>query len=140
LRERPEDIPLLVSHFGSKFAHEMGRSAPSFSDEVMRSFMNYSWPGNIRELENLVQRLIIMTDAPTIEIPDLPSGMRFSALSGMASFRSLAEEEAGYIRMVLASVGGNKSRAAEILGIDRKTLRDKIRQVDPPEDKSSGKW
>ncbi|MFY9397183.1 MAG: sigma-54 dependent transcriptional regulator [Desulfomonilia bacterium] len=140
LRERQDDIPLLVEHFAAKFAHEMGRPAPSFSDEVMRSFMSYSWPGNVRELENLVQRLVVMIDAPTVEMPDLPSFMRFSALSGPAPFRSLAEEEASYIRMVLASVGGNKSRAAEILGIDRKTLREKIKHAPLPGGKSSGNW
>jgi DNA-binding NtrC family response regulator len=140
LRERRDDIPLLVSHFAAKFAHEMGRPVSSFSDEVVKAFMNYSWPGNIRELENLVQRLTVMTDAPTIEIPDLPSFMRFSALSETVPFRSLAEEEASYIRRILASVGGNKSRAAEILGIDRKTLREKIKQARTPDDKPSGTW
>jgi DNA-binding NtrC family response regulator len=96
--------------------------------------MNYSWPGNIRELENLIQRLVIMMDDKTIEVPDLPSIMRFSAMSVSVPFRSLAEEEAAYVRMVLASVGGNKSRAAEILRIDRKTLRDKLKTTaNPPE-------
>ena len=80
-----------------------------------------------------------MAEGETVTIPDLPSVMRFSALSGPVPFRSLAEEEAGYIRMVLASVGGNKSRAAEILGIDRKTLREKIKQAPLPGDKPSGK-
>jgi DNA-binding NtrC family response regulator len=140
LRERQEDIPILAAHFGAKFAHELGKPAPVFSDEAMKIFMNYAWPGNIRELENLIQRLIIMTDGKTIEIPDLPSVMRFSALSGAVPFRSLAEEEASYIRMVLASVGGNKSRAAEILRIDRKTLRDKIKQADIPPDKTTKSW
>ncbi|HPI58545.1 MAG TPA: helix-turn-helix domain-containing protein, partial [Syntrophales bacterium] len=105
----------------------IGKSAPVFSDEVVKNLMGYSWPGNIRELENLVQRLIVMTDGRKVDIPDLPSVMRFSATSGSVPFRPLAEEEAAYIRRVLASVGGNKSRAAEILRIDRKTLRDKLK-------------
>ncbi len=129
LRNRQEDIPLLVSHFGAKFARELGKPEPVFPAGTMKIFMNYAWPGNVRELENLVQRLIIMAEGKTVNIPDLPSVMRFSALSGTVPFRSLAEEEACYIRMVLASVGGNKSRAAEILGIDRKTLRDKIKNT-----------
>lgn len=139
LRNRQNDIPLLVSHFGAKFARELGKPEPVFPAETMEIFMNYAWPGNVRELENLVQRMVIMAEGETVTIPDLPSVMRFSALSGPVPFRSLAEEEAGYIRMVLASVGGNKSRAAEILGIDRKTLREKIKQAPLPGDKPSGK-
>ncbi|MEQ8152565.1 MAG: sigma-54 dependent transcriptional regulator [Smithellaceae bacterium] len=127
LRERPEDIAVLITHFTEKFAEEIGKSVPVFSDEVLQTFMGYSWPGNIRELENLIQRLIVMTDGKKIEIPDLPSVMRFSAMPGSVPFRPLAEEETAYIRRVLASVGGNKSRAAEILRIDRKTLRDKLK-------------
>jgi DNA-binding NtrC family response regulator len=127
LRERREDIAVLIAHFAGKFAEELGKSAPVFSDEVVKNLMGYSWPGNIRELENLVQRLIVMTDGRKVEMPDLPSVMRFSAMSGSVPFRSLAEEETAYIRRVLASVGGNKSRAAEILRIDRKTLRDKLK-------------
>jgi len=127
LRERPGDIALLLSHFAEKFAQEQDKPCPAFSDETLQVLTNYAWPGNIRELENLIQRLVIMTDGKTIEVPDLPSIMRFSAMSGSVPLRSLAEEEAAYIRMVLASVSGNKSRAAEILRIDRKTLRDKLK-------------
>ncbi len=128
LRERPEDIAVLITHFAEKFVEEIGKSNPAFSDEVLQTFRGYAWPGNIRELENLIQRLIVMTDGKEIEIPDLPPVMRFSAMEGAVPFRSLAEEETAYIRRVLASVGGNKSRAAAILGIDRKTLRDKLQK------------
>lgn len=127
LRERSQDIAALTTHFADKFAEEIGKSTPVFSDEVLRTFMGYAWPGNIRELENLIQRLIVMMDGKKVEIPDLPSVMRFSAMPGSVPFRPLAEEESAYIRRVLASVGGNKSRAAEILKIDRKTLREKIK-------------
>jgi len=127
LRERPEDIAVLITHFAGKFAEEIGKSAPAFSDEVLQTFVGYAWPGNIRELENLIQRLIVMTDDKKIENPDLPSVMRFTAMPGSVPFRPLAEEETAYIRRVLASVGGNKSKAAEILRIDRKTLRDKLK-------------
>lgn len=130
LRERQSDIPLLLSHFAGKFAGELGKKAPGISDNALQVLMNYAWPGNIRELENLVQRLIIMMDGTTVRVPDLPPFMRFSAMSGQTPFRSLAEEEAAYIRRVLASVDGNKSRAAEILGIDRKTLRGKLKPFD----------
>jgi len=127
LRERQEDVMMLISHFAAKFADELGKPAPRFSDETIQVLMNYAWPGNVRELENLVQRLVIMIDGNTIDVPDLPSIMRFSAMSESPPFRTLAEEETEYVRRVLASVGGNKSRAAEILRIDRKTLRDKLK-------------
>ena len=127
LRKRGDDILLLIRHFSTKFATEAGKGTPRFSDEALQTLRNYHWPGNIRELENVVQRLVIMTDGDLIEVPDLPSLMRFSALRETGFHRTLAEVEAEYIRNVLESVGGNKSRAAEILGIDRKTLRGKLK-------------
>jgi len=127
LRERPEDIAVLITHFAEKFAEELGKTPPVFSDDVLQTLIGYVWPGNVRELENLIQRLIVMADDKKIESPDLPSVMRFSAMPGSVPFRSLAAEEAAYVRRVLASVGGNKSKAAEILRIDRKTLRDKLK-------------
>ena len=128
LRERGDDILLLARHFASKFAEEYGRPTPRFSDKALQVLRNYYWPGNVRELENVVQRLIVMTDGDLIEVPDLPSLMRFSALREMGLNRTLAEVEAEYIRNVIASVDGNKTRAAEILGIDRKTLREKLKR------------
>ncbi len=127
LREREDDVLLIASHFATKFAEELGRPVPRFSDEALQVLRNYHWPGNVRELENLIQRLVVMTEADVIEIPDLPSTMRFSLGREAGLDRALAEVEAEHIRNVLASVGGNKTRAAEILGIDRKTLREKLK-------------
>jgi len=127
LREREDDVLLIASHFATKFAEELGRPVPRFSDDVLQVLRNYHWPGNVRELENLIQRLVVMTEADVIEIPDLPSTMRFSLGREAGLDRTLAEVEAEHIRNVLASVGGNKTRAAEILGIDRKTLREKLK-------------
>ena len=127
LRERGDDILLLIQHFSTKFATEVGKGTPQFSDKALQILRNYHWPGNIRELENVVQRLVIMTDGDLIEVPDLPSLMRFSTLRETGFHRTLAEVEAEYIRNVLGSVNGNKTRAAEILGIDRKTLREKLK-------------
>ncbi|MDD2605250.1 MAG: sigma-54 dependent transcriptional regulator [Desulfobacteraceae bacterium] len=126
LRDRGEDILLLVSHFHAKFAKELGREIPTFSDEALGQMMKYPWPGNVRELENLVQKMVLMTEGRRIEAPDLPPAMRFSVGAPPRLDRSLAENEAAYIREVLASVGGNKTRAAAILKIDRKTLRGKL--------------
>ncbi|NLZ05848.1 MAG: sigma-54-dependent Fis family transcriptional regulator [Phycisphaerae bacterium] len=128
LRARAGDIPLLVRHFAEKFASELGKAVPLFSDKAMDVLQNYAWPGNARELENVIQRIVVMNDDPIIEVPDLPSPARFSALRATGVNRTLTEVEADHIRNVLANTGGNKSRAAQILGIDRKTLRKKITQ------------
>jgi two-component system response regulator HydG len=130
LRERDDDILLLARHFALKFADEAGKSSPRFSDEALQSLLCYNWPGNVRELENVTQRLVVMTDDDLIEVPDLPCLMRFTALRKTGFTRSLAEVETEYIGNVLESVDGNKTRAAEILGIDRKTLRQKLKKIE----------
>jgi DNA-binding NtrC family response regulator len=127
LRERGEDVLLLIRHFACRFAAELGKPVPSFSDCALQVLQRYRWPGNVRELENVVQRLVVMADGNSVDVPDLPSLMRFSALEKGGFDRPLAEVEFEYIRNVLASVDGNRTRAAEILGIDRKTLREKLK-------------
>ena len=128
LRERDDDILLLARHFALKFADEAGKPAPRFSDQALQSLLSYNWPGNVRELENVVQRLAVMTDGDLIEVHDLPCLMRFTALQKTGFTRTLAEVESEYINNVLESVDGNKTRAAVILGIDRKTLRQKLKK------------
>jgi DNA-binding NtrC family response regulator len=129
LRERQDDVLLLANHFLNRFAAESGKATIRFSDEALQNLRSYNWPGNVRELENVIQRLVVMTDGYVIEVPDLPSLMRFSALRKTGFTRTLAEVESEYITNVLASVNGNKTRAAEILGIDRKTLREKLKKT-----------
>ncbi|MFH1175955.1 MAG: sigma-54 dependent transcriptional regulator, partial [Acidobacteriota bacterium] len=131
LRERGDDILLLAHHFARKFAQDSGRPAPEFSDGALRALRSYYWPGNARELENVIQRLVVMCESSLIEVADLPSLMRFSALRGTGLDRTLAEVEREYIRNVLASCGGNRTRAAEILAIDRKTLRERLKSPTP---------
>jgi DNA-binding NtrC family response regulator len=126
LRSRGDDVLLLTQHFVKKFSKEFGKPVPQISERALEVLKNYPWPGNARELENIIQRLVVMTDGDIIDVPDLPPLMRFSALREVGLKRTLAEVEAEYIQNVLASVGGNKSRAAEILGIDRKTLRKRL--------------
>jgi len=128
LRERNEDILLLIKHFAANFAKESGKPTPKFSEDALQVLKSYNWPGNVRELENIIQRLVIMTEGDIIDVPDLPSLMRFSALRGVSPNRTLAEVEADHILNVLAYVNGNKTRAAEILGITRKTLREKLKK------------
>ena len=127
LREREDDVLLLANHFTRKFAEELGKPVSQFSDRALQVLKNYSWPGNVRELENLIQRLLVMTDGETIDVPDLPSFLRFSASSEKGLNRTLAEVESEHIQNVLESVDGNKTKAAEILGISRKTLRNKLK-------------
>jgi two-component system, NtrC family, response regulator HydG len=128
LRQRGNDILLLVDQFAEKLAREFGRPQLKFSDQAMKALLQYSWPGNVRELQNLVQRLVVMSDHHLIDTPDLPPSMRFSTADPPAVSRSLADVEADHIRTVLAGVQGNRSQAARILGIDRKTLREKLKR------------
>lgn len=90
LRERADDILLLIRHFANKFAEELGKPTPKFSDKALQVLRNYNWPGNVRELENVIQRLVVMTDGDLIDVPDLPSLMRFSALREAGLDRTLA--------------------------------------------------
>jgi DNA-binding NtrC family response regulator len=134
LRERDDDVLVLAQHFVRKCSEELGREAPRFSDGVLEMLRRYHWPGNVRELENVIHRLVVMSEGESVDIPDLPSVMRFSVPRGIGRQCSLAEVEAEHIHSVLASVDGNKTRAAEILGIDRKTLREKMKRYLPPDE------
>lgn len=130
LRLRGDDIVLLIHHFARKFSEELDKPIPRFSEKSLEVLKNgYHWPGNVRELENIIHRLVVMTEGDCIDLPDLPSLMRFSALREPDLNRTLAQVEAEYIRNVLSSLGGNKTKAAQILGIDRKTLREKLNKI-----------
>jgi DNA-binding NtrC family response regulator len=129
LHERGEDIILLVQLFKDKISKDMNRPAPQFSDKVLQIFKTYPWQGNVRELENLVQRLVVLADDDFIDVADLPEQMRFNINWRSDLKRSLLEVEAEHILNVLNSVKGNKTQAAQILGIDRKTLLAKLRRA-----------
>lgn len=129
LRDRGHDVLLLLHYFAEKYSREDGKRCPVFSEESTHILSNYYWPGNVRELQNVVRRLVVMTDGDVVDVPDLPALMRFSALKGQGLTRTLAEVENEHIVSVLESVNGNRSRAARILGIDRKTLRSKLKRV-----------
>jgi len=128
LSERGNDILILARHFVNKFAQETDKSPFRFSDDALEALKNYDWPGNVRELENVIQRLVVMIDSDVVDASDLPSLMRFSAPRQTRLHRTLAAVEREHIKNVLSSVNGNKTRAAEILGIDRKTLREKLKE------------
>ncbi len=126
LRERGDDVVLLANFFLRKHSRQLKRNPPAFSDEALQVLKRYDWPGNVRELENLMQRLVIMVDRFTIEKSDLPSFMKAGHSITKGFERTLEEVEKEYIQDVLNYVNGNKTKAANILGIDRKTLRRKL--------------
>jgi len=135
LRERPEDIPLLIKHFLSRASAEAGRPMPEIEPQAMARLRRYSWPGNARELQNAIQRGVILARNNILTIRELPpkvAGLDFSAsrmLSEAVDKRmSLEQLEHDYVRAVLDAVNGNKTEAANILRIDRKTLYRKLEE------------
>lgn len=140
LRERPFDIPLLVEHFITKAAQDAGTSALNVSPESLAILTAYSWPGNVRELENAMERAIAFTEGALLRPDDLPERIRASGgasaiIAGSMSKRlTLHELEREYILESLRQTLGNKTRAAELLGLDRTTLYrklDEYRAADP---------
>jgi DNA-binding NtrC family response regulator len=135
LRERREDIPLLIKHFVSKIAREQKTDEKPIEREAMSALINFSWNGNVRELQNSVERAFILSDG-SIELKDLPPKIAASAAGAFEirdpqGFRlTLEEMEHRYIREILQSVNQEKTDAAEILGIDLSTLYRKLKRYD----------
>ena len=125
LRERREDVPLLAAHFLAAFAARGGGTA-SLTPAALAALAAHDWPGNVRELENTLERLAVEARGGTIDVPDLPPPFRERPASLeqplFTGLPSLEEMEKRYLRHVLAELSGNRSRAAEVLGIDRRTL------------------
>jgi two-component system response regulator HydG len=128
LRERGNDIYQLIDFFLSKYVKELGKAPMKFSSRALKALKEYSWPGNVRELQNLIHRLTIMADDSTIDMPDLPESFRFSASRTKGLDRKLEDVEREYILEALSANKNNISQTAVTLGIDRKTLRDKIKK------------
>ncbi|MDD5306625.1 MAG: sigma-54 dependent transcriptional regulator [Deltaproteobacteria bacterium] len=131
LRDRGDDVLAMINHFARKYAGESDRPVPTFTGEALRVLRGYHWPGNARELQNMIHRMVVMCDGSTIDVRDLPALMHFVPPREKRLDRTLVEVEVEHIRNVLDSVGGNKTQAAEILGIDRKTLREKLKPLKP---------
>lgn len=140
LRERAFDIPLLVEHFLEKAAEKWGATPPNILPETLAILTAYSWPGNARELENIIERAVALADSANLTPEDLPERVRTSGRTAEMLARAnerrltLSQLEREYIIDTLRSTGGNKSRAAELLGIDRRTLHrklDEYRAEDP---------
>nr|WP_297786372.1 sigma-54 dependent transcriptional regulator [uncultured Allomuricauda sp.] len=126
LRKRSSDIPLLVDKFMQKYGIEYKDRFVRIADDALEVLKRYAWPGNIRELENVVQRAVIMCDGK-ITLEHLPDELKYKINFPEKGFKTLEEKEKEYIQEVLLSTQGNKTKAAEILGINRKTLREKLK-------------
>ncbi len=127
LRERRSDIPLLLNHFLELYARKTGKPLKRFSENALDALTNYDWPGNVRELENLVERLATITKNRVIQMQDItPSEIGLGRMKGMKLKDAVAFFEKQYIMETLESVDGNRSEAAEILGIHRNTLLRKL--------------
>jgi DNA-binding NtrC family response regulator len=140
LRERKDDLPLLIQGFINEFNGRNGRSVEAVDAGAMALLEAYSWPGNVRELRNVIERATIVADGRFIEPKDLPplaDGVRASvpgagatdaqaATSGLTAGMTVAQAEQQLIHITLQHTGGNKTRAAELLGISLKTLHNKL--------------
>lgn len=124
LREREGDIPILAQAFLERITRETNRPVKGISEEAMELLQHYPWPGNVRELENAIERAVVLTDNEILQ----PEDFLFLQVGRHAQLRSLEEVEREHIRRVLEAVGGNRQRAAEILGISREMLQGKIRK------------
>jgi two-component system response regulator AtoC len=137
LRDRREDIPLLVDHFLARFRDSLGKNVNRVSDEALGLLVNYRWPGNVRELENLIERAMILTDGDAIEASALPEVVVSEPTTGaepeadphedLGLKRARQAVEAQFIRKALARTGGNRTHAAKLLEISHRALLYKIK-------------
>jgi DNA-binding NtrC family response regulator len=136
LRSRGNDILMLAHHFLQRYAVETGKDVIGISGAAAQRLLDYDWPGNVRELENCLQRAVTLTRLSEVSVDDLPEKIRDYQSSRIViasdnpdELFSLEEMERRYIRKVLAAVGGNKTQAARILGLDRRTLYRRIESL-----------
>lgn len=148
LRERTEDIPLLIDYFNHKYSSLRGRKPLIFSPDVMKCLTRFHWPGNVRELENLIERLVILTSESLVKISDMPEkfsqcmdshkqcpsdSFEIHAVSipetGIDINALIGNMERNLILKALAKTGGVKNRAAKLLGLNRTTLIEKMKKM-----------
>jgi DNA-binding NtrC family response regulator len=128
LVERRKDIPLLVKHFVDKYSARMDKTISEVSPDAMRRLLDYDFPGNIRELENIIERALVLARGDIIEVEHLPEMAVHTFRVNKGGLPSLDQQERNYIELVLEQTSGNRSRAAEILGIDRVSLWRKLKK------------
>jgi transcriptional regulator with PAS, ATPase and Fis domain len=128
LRQRKEDVPLLVEHFVERLSVEMKRRIDGVSADAMAGLTAHDWPGNVRELRNVLERGAVVATGPVIQLADLGLPAKADAPPRPGTLASLEEVEKRHVSAVLAHAGGNVSQSARILGIDRVTLYNKMRK------------
>jgi DNA-binding NtrC family response regulator len=145
LRTRGTDILLLAQNFITTIAEKSGIETKEISDSVAKRLLDYNWPGNVRELRNAMERAVTMSDTVKLSIEDLPEPIRtfqsrkmLIAGDNPEELRSLEEVERRYILHVLDAVGGNRTTASQVLGLDRKTLYRKLIKYEGAEKSGSG--
>jgi DNA-binding NtrC family response regulator len=149
LRDRPEDVLELAEHFLTRSASKAGKEVRGFHETTRKALLSYGWPGNVRELENVVERAVALAENVLVQPEDLPPVVRERRTpaeddlgAALARGLTLEELEREYIKRMLAAEGGNKTRAAQRLGLDRKTLYRKLEEYaaggTPPGDIEGG--
>jgi DNA-binding NtrC family response regulator len=133
LAQRIGDVPLLVEHFQRKFSLQMGKQVTAISTEALDCLQNHTFPGNVRELENIIERGVAIASGDTLQLEHLPPHLHGNTLPTFQKhrgrFMTLEEQEQVYIRWVLEEVGGNQTVAAQTLGINRSSLWRKLKQL-----------
>jgi len=138
LRDRKEDVPLLIEHFLKIYNEKNGRNLQGFHPRALDALMRYFWPGNIRELENVVERSVILTRDDYVMFQDLPEQIRSAVgdplpehvRDGITAGMTIKEMERELIIKTLEDNEGNRTRSARILGITRRTLQHKLKEYD----------
>ena len=139
LRERKEDIPPLVATFVKSFAQQLGKAEPAISPEAFQKLLDYGWPGNVRELQNAMEYAVVLARQDQITVKELPAEVQLpiplqkterAARQTSSAARSLSAMERNAILDALAQCHGNKKKAAELLGIQRPTLYNKMRRYE----------
>jgi DNA-binding NtrC family response regulator len=134
LRDRPGDIPLLVRHFLAHFAERHGKPVPTVDDAVLRRLAAYTWAGNVRELRNVVESMLLVCDGDHLDVDMLPPELEDitpttdTPLTAITGGRRISEVESELIRRTIADTGGNLTRAARQLAIAKSTLYQKLKE------------
>ncbi|MHB9138741.1 MAG: sigma-54-dependent transcriptional regulator [Victivallaceae bacterium] len=133
LRERQEDIPILIKTFIDEFAEENGKGSQTISEEALSALCSYKWPGNIRELRNCIERMVVLSRGPVLRLENVPVGIRagqpeIAPATTTSATLDLDRNEKMLILKALEECGGNRTNAAEKLGISRRTLHRKLKE------------
>ncbi|MBN1863320.1 MAG: sigma-54-dependent Fis family transcriptional regulator, partial [Victivallales bacterium] len=135
LRERPEDIPAMAQHFIKEFSADSGKNVSGIAEDAMNMLCSYAWPGNVRELRNCLERMVVLSNSRILQVSSIPSFIRekvspgdLSGIMAQPATFNIEENEKFLITRALKASGKNKSQAAKLLGISRRTLHRKIKE------------